>query len=220
MAEVASESPGAACSESPVTRSATELEPTVIAGDRALHIDPMPVPPPKKEAIELCGWTGKSREAWLRGEVQPTTAEVLRIVMERIDRYIELPGEDTGDARGYGSTLALWVMLSYCYPTFPAVPYLYLAGPAGSGKTRTMDVIARMVFRPMLSSNATGPTLFRSLHSRGGSMIGQRRNDSFAIYCMVGRSKTRRSCTRRQLPLPRSRIVTPNDGNRCCELRC
>ena len=152
-------------------RTASELEPTIIAGDRALHVDPMPVPPPKKEAIELCGWSSPSREAWLRGDVRPTTAEVLRAVMQRIDRYVELPGEESGDARGFGATLSLWVMLSYCYPVFAAVPYLYLAGPAGSGKTRTMDVIARMVFRPMLSSNATGPTLFRSLHARGGTLL-------------------------------------------------
>lgn len=62
-------------------------------------------------------------------------------------------------------------MLSYCYPVFPAVPYLYLAGPAGSGKTRTMDLIGRMVFRPMFSSNTTAANIFRSLHARGGVLL-------------------------------------------------
>lgn len=156
-------------------RFASELEPSIIAGPSTLHVHPMPPPPSVADATELCRWSRSSREAWLGGNCRPTTAEVLNAVMDRIDRYIELPaeGEAGGEAGAVGHyvTLALWVMLSYCYPLFPAVPYLYLAGPAGSGKTRTMDLIGRLVFRPMFSSNTTAANVFRSLHARGGTLL-------------------------------------------------
>ena len=67
--------------------------------------------------------------------------------------------------------LALWVILTYGYQAWPAVPYIYLGGPAGSGKTRVLEVLSRLVFRPLLSSSMTGPTVFRTLHERGGTLL-------------------------------------------------
>ncbi|KAA1258362.1 hypothetical protein LF1_08810 [Rubripirellula obstinata] len=152
-------------------RSASELETSVVCGDQALHVHPMPPLPSVADVTELCRWSMESRNAWTAGKLTPTTAEVLNAVMDRIDRYVELPSDGESGCVGYNATLSLWVMLSYCYPLFPAVPYLYLAGPAGSGKTRTMDLIGRMVFRPMFSSNTTAANVFRSLHARGGTLL-------------------------------------------------
>lgn len=152
-------------------RSATELDPSIVIGDRTVFVHPMPGTPDYHDASELNRWSKSSRESWLRGEPAPTTWEVLQAVMARIVRYVELPTDDEDNAAGYGSTLSLWVLLTYCYPVFPAVPYLYLAGPAGSGKTRTMDLVGRLAFRPTLSSNTTAANLFRSLHARGGTLL-------------------------------------------------
>ncbi|TWT69718.1 DUF3631 domain-containing protein [Crateriforma conspicua] len=152
-------------------RSASELEPSVVIGDRSLHVHPMPYPPSVADVSELCRWSQASREAWLKGEVRPTTDDALAAILGRLDRFIELPDDGETGSRGHGATLALWMLMSYCYPIFPAVPYLYLAGPAGSGKTRTMDLIGRMVFRPMFSSNTTAANVFRSLHARGGTLL-------------------------------------------------
>ena len=85
-----------------------------------------------------------------------------------IAHFIDFPADR---ASGTASTLALWVMLTYAYPAWPAVPYLYLGGPAGSGKTRVFEVLSRLVFRPLQSSNMTGPALFRTLHSKGGTLL-------------------------------------------------
>ncbi|MEM9368997.1 MAG: DUF3631 domain-containing protein [Planctomycetota bacterium] len=152
-------------------RTASELELSVIVGDRSLHVHPMPAPPTIADVTELNRWSRASRESWLVGNAKPTTDDAIVAVMEQIDRYVELPADGDGGSIGYGLTLSLWVMLSYCYPIFPAVPYLYLAGPAGSGKTRTMDLIGRLVFRPMFSSNTTAANVFRSLHARGGTLL-------------------------------------------------
>jgi hypothetical protein len=93
---------------------------------------------------------------------------VFRRVCERVAYYLDFPAES---AAGTTATLALWTTLSYAYPCWPAVPYLSVGGPAASGKTRLLDVLCRVAFRPLASSNMTAPTLFRTLHAAGGTLL-------------------------------------------------
>jgi len=67
--------------------------------------------------------------------------------------------------------LALWVILTYGYSAWPAIPYLHLGGPASSGKSRVFEVLRRLVFRPLVSSNMTAASMFRTLHERGGTLL-------------------------------------------------
>jgi len=76
-----------------------------------------------------------------------------------------------GNGPGVTATLACWIILSYGYQVWPAVPYLFVGGPLGSGKSRVFDVLARLVFRPLASSNLTTAALFRTLHSQGGTLL-------------------------------------------------
>src|SRR4051812_6095213 len=62
-------------------------------------------------------------------------------------------------------------MLTYVYVAWDAVPYLYVGGPAGSGKTRVFELLSRLCFRPLVSSNLSAPALFRTLHDRGGTLL-------------------------------------------------
>jgi hypothetical protein len=136
--------------------------------DASLWLSPTPAEPTAGDVKDLNRWRKDSRTAWLTGRSSLTTGEVLRMVAERINRYVVLPPDD---ASGHGLTLAAWVMMTYAYPMLPAVPYLYLAGPPNSGKTRTMDVLSRMVFRPMMTGNASAPTIFRTRHAFGGVLL-------------------------------------------------
>jgi hypothetical protein len=113
-------------------------------------------------------WSREARNAWLAGAPAPDPAALFRELCEVIAYYLEFPPET---ATGAVATLALWVMLTYAYPAWPAVPYLSVGGPMGSGKTRLLDVLARLAFRPLSSSNLTGPALFRTLHDRGGVLL-------------------------------------------------
>ena len=75
------------------------------------------------------------------------------------------------DAEGTIATLALWVILTYGYPAFDAVPYLMLTGPYDSGKSRVMDLLERMGFRPFADDNPSAATIFRRLHANGGTLL-------------------------------------------------
>ena len=62
-------------------------------------------------------------------------------------------------------------MLTYCYQAWDAVPYLNIGGPLGSGKSRLFEILGRLVFRPLASSNMTAAALFRTLHAQGGTLL-------------------------------------------------
>jgi hypothetical protein len=130
-----------------------------------LWLHPTPAEPSVSTPL---GWSGPRRRAWLQGSPAPDPAGLFREVCEGIADFLEFP---PGSAAGTAATLALWALLSSGYPAWPAVPYLYVGGPTGSGKSRLFDVLARPVFRPLSSSNLTGPTMFRTLHDRGGVLL-------------------------------------------------
>ena len=132
---------------------------------RSLWIHPEPTEP---SVTSPSGWAPKSRRAWQAGAAVPNPADVFARICERIAEFIDLP-QDV--AAGTTATLAIWALLSYVYQAWDAVPYLFVGGPLGSGKSRVFDILARLVFRPLVSSNLTAPALFRTLHDRGGVLL-------------------------------------------------
>lgn len=57
--------------------------------------------------------------------------------------------------------LTAWVLASWVPEKWAAVPYLFFYGPAGSGKTWALEVLASIGFRPFLSASITVASLFR-----------------------------------------------------------
>lgn len=112
-------------------------------------------------------WSSPGRERWLRGE-SPHFAELFHELCDQIGRFIVFPEED---AAGALATAALWIMLTYCYPAWSAVPYLHVAGTLASGKSRLLDVLSRLVRRPIMASSMTAGVLFRTLHEHGGTLL-------------------------------------------------
>jgi hypothetical protein len=132
---------------------------------KPLWIHPQPAEP---SATMQPGWSDAARKAWLAGASAPEPADLFKRVCERIGSFLDLPREH---APGITSTLALWATLTYIFQAWPAVPYLYVGGPLGSGKSRVFEILARLVFRPLSSSNMTAPALFRTLHNQGGTLL-------------------------------------------------
>jgi len=113
-------------------------------------------------------WSSQGRKAWLDGVETPDPADVFKRLCERIQWLVVFPKENE---TGMTALLALYIILTYCYVAWEAVPYLYLGGPIGSGKTRVLEVLAQLVFRPIVSSNMTAPALFRTVHQQGGTLL-------------------------------------------------
>jgi hypothetical protein len=114
------------------------------------------------------GWSSSARRAWLNGHPAPNPAMLFRDLSTAFADYLDFP---LASAPGTAATLSLWVLLSFAYSAWPAVPYLYVGGPTSSGKSRVFDLLSRLVYRPLSSSNLTGPALFRTIHDRGGTLL-------------------------------------------------
>lgn len=130
-----------------------------------LWIHPQPSDP---TASMSPGWSREARRDWLHGSDAPDPAELFKRLCERIAYFIDLPQQH---AAGVTATLALWTILTYCFSVWDAVPYLFVGGPLGSGKSRVFEILSRLVFRPLSSSNLTAAAVFRTLHSQGGTLL-------------------------------------------------
>ena len=136
-----------------------------LPGGKKVWVHPEPAEP---TATMQAGWSKAARAAWLKNETAPDPADVFKRICERIGYFIDLPQEHAG---GIVTTLALWSMLTYCYQAWDAVPYLNIGGPLGSGKSRLFEILGRLAFRPLASSNMTAAALFRTLHAQGGTLL-------------------------------------------------
>lgn len=149
-------------------REARDLGPYLDIASGRVWFSPDPASPSASSVQSLGGWSAASRRDWLNDVTAPDPAGVFRSMAESFAYFVDLPDEH---AAGTCATVVLWSMLTYCYQAWPAVPYLHPYGPAGSGKTRVLDFLGRTSFRPLSSSNLTGPALFRTLHDRGGCLL-------------------------------------------------
>ena len=154
------------CWHSDGRREHRELSPVIqLPGGEQLCIHPIPGNPP---VSMTSAWSMQAQREWLAGEPAPEPESLFHRVCERLAWYLDF-GPET--AAGNTAVLAAWVIFTYVYPAWSAVPYLSLGGPLGSGKTRVFELLARLVFRPIQSSNMTAPCLFRSLHEHGGVLL-------------------------------------------------
>ena len=146
-------------------RQSLDLAPNLEMPDGAqVWFHPMPGAP---QVTDAPLWTSRAKHEWLNGYT-PAPAEVFKAVAETIAHYLDFPSDR---AAGHTATLALWTILSYVYTVWPAVPYLRVGGAYNSGKSRTFEVLGRLVYRPLMSSNMTAACLFRTLHNQGGTLL-------------------------------------------------
>lgn len=79
--------------------------------------------------------------------------------------YLELPNN-------YEDIASLYVLLTWVYEFAPAIPYLRVIGDWGSGKTRFLQVVGSICFRPIFASGATTPSpIFRILDKFRGTLV-------------------------------------------------
>lgn len=67
--------------------------------------------------------------------------------------------------------IANYVLMTWMYDQFTAVPYLRFLGEYGTGKTRILQVVSALCYRSLgLSGNVTGAALFRSIDLVRGTL--------------------------------------------------
>jgi len=86
-------------------------------------------------------------------------------IRDFIHRYVELP-------RDFEDMATLYVLVTWVYEFAPSIPYLRVIGDWGSGKTRFLQVVGSVCFRPIFASGATTPSpIFRILDKFQGTLV-------------------------------------------------
>ena len=82
-----------------------------------------------------------------------------------IHRYLELPAD-------FEEIASLYVLLTWVYEFAPSIPYLRVIGDWGTGKSRFLQVVGSICFRPIFASGATTPApIFRILEQFRGTLV-------------------------------------------------
>ena len=82
-----------------------------------------------------------------------------------VHRYLELPAD-------FEEIASLYVLLTWVYEFAPSIPYLRVIGDWGTGKTRFLQVVGSVCFRPTFASGATTPApIFRILEQFRGTLV-------------------------------------------------
>jgi hypothetical protein len=108
-----------------------------------------------------------SRCVLLSSDVQSgwTKTELLAQVQTYIHRYVDLPAS-------YEAIAAHFVLLTWVYDAFRELPYLRFRGDYGSGKTRALQVIGSVCYKPFFASGAsTVSPIFHVLDAFQGTLV-------------------------------------------------
>ncbi|MGQ9697160.1 MAG: toprim domain-containing protein [Armatimonadota bacterium] len=131
----------------------------LVTSERELkEVDKEALKPPRLVRWSVDAATPYNVFAWLRGDTEPVdSAELYRELRGVFTQFMWYPDEYVYDV------LALWVMMSYVYMVFDAVPYLALTGTKEAGKTRTLELLAALAFNAMKVSSISAASLYRTI---------------------------------------------------------
>lgn len=82
-------------------------------------------------------------------------AELLSLIVREVERYMVLEA-------GAPETVALWAIHTHAVDAFGITPRLAITSPRpGCGKTTLLDILRRLVLKPMLAANVTAAAIYR-----------------------------------------------------------
>jgi hypothetical protein len=146
-------------------REAIPLPEVLTVGSERIFITPRPPEPPPEW---VPAWSAASRAKWLSGSPSMPPDEVCQRLIEGFAKYLDLPSDTAG---GTVAMLACFSLLTYLSSGLAAVPYVSVSGPMGSGKSRILELLQQVVFRPLLTSSTSEAAIFRSLHAFGHTAL-------------------------------------------------
>lgn len=149
----------------PTERSKSPLKATIECGGQRYFAETVPSAPIAQG--QRGGWSRGGRSQFSEGAEADAVALFKKLV-ESLDRYLEFPPEKQ---HGYTCLLACWIVLTYSYHAWDAVPYLLVNGPAGSGKSTLFGILRALVFRPFATDNVSAAAIYRTLNEFGGTLL-------------------------------------------------
>jgi hypothetical protein len=94
-----------------------------------------------------------------------TEAELTAAIQKFIHRYADL-------SEAFEEAATYYVLLTWVFDAFNELPYLRLKGDFGSGKTRCLQTIGSLCYKPMFASGAsTVSPLFRIIDAFRGTLV-------------------------------------------------
>lgn len=94
-----------------------------------------------------------------------TTQDLLGDIQRYITRYVDVPEQ-------YKTYCSYYVLLSWLYDKFNTINYLRVRGDLGQGKTRFLQTIGQICYKPMIVSGALGPApVFRMISRWNGTLV-------------------------------------------------
>lgn len=94
-----------------------------------------------------------------------STTELVTIIRQFIHRYVDIDGF-------YEKLATYYTLFTWVYDSFQVVPYLRALGDYGTGKTRLIQVVGAICYRPMFTAGAsTVSPIFRMLDKYKGTLI-------------------------------------------------
>jgi hypothetical protein len=95
----------------------------------------------------------------------PFNNELWNEIKAFIYEHLFLPDENLYDV------LTAWVFASWIPEVWTVIPYIFFYGPVASGKTRGLEVLHRLSYRAIMSSNISSAALFRACEAWKPSLI-------------------------------------------------
>lgn len=81
-----------------------------------------------------------------------------------LKRYIVVPEE-------FFDVLITYIMMTYVYILFQIIPYLWINGERGTGKSTIMKLMNKLCFNPLYGSNLNPANIFRQIDNDGSTII-------------------------------------------------
>ena len=94
-----------------------------------------------------------------------STLDLIASIKEHILEYVDIPA-------GFLEFTAWYIIMSWIHDKLMTVGYLRFAGDTGCGKSRSLDVIGKLCYKPMMLSGAITPApIYRIIRRFRGTLI-------------------------------------------------
>jgi len=91
--------------------------------------------------------------------------ELFNEIRDFVKKFVMLPGS-------FLSVVAVYVMMTWIYDRFRTLPYLRVVGTWGTGKTRFLEVVGSLCYKPMIAGGSVSTSaIFRTLDSIQGTFV-------------------------------------------------